>query len=70
MTFFDIKVAVFVIKFANCKKKCAKPKEVIHRMERVEFWKNLAGMGEISCLASAHQQMRIIRIRYNLCIQI
>ena len=41
MTFFDIKVAEFVIKVANCKK-YAKPKEVMCRMGWLEFWKNLA----------------------------
>jgi hypothetical protein len=44
MTFFDIKVAVFVIKIANCKI-YAKPKEVKCRVGWMGFWKNLAGKG-------------------------
>jgi len=41
MIFFDIKVAEFVIKVANCKK-YTKQKKVMCRVGWVEFWKNLA----------------------------
>lgn len=40
MTFFDIKLAIFVIKLASCKK-CAKLTKVAHRALQLEFWKNL-----------------------------
>ncbi len=41
MTFFDVKVADFVIKMSNCKK-CAKPNGGAHRAELKDFWKNMA----------------------------
>lgn len=44
MTFFDIKVAEFVIKVANCKKH-TKQKEAMCRVGWMGFWKNLAGKG-------------------------
>lgn len=42
MTFFDVKVADFVIKMSNCKK-CAKPNGGAPRAELMDFWKNMAG---------------------------
>ena len=44
MTFFDMKVAVFVIIIANCKK-CARQKVAMCLVERAGFWKDLVGMG-------------------------
>ena len=42
MTFFDMKVVLFVIKIANCKKR-AKPNGGAHRAELMDFWKKMAG---------------------------
>ena len=42
MTFFDIKVASFGIKVANCKKRAEKNTRT-HQASELDFWKNLAG---------------------------
>ena len=43
MIFFDIKVAEFVIKMSNCKKR-AKKNTHANRVDKLDFWKKLAGV--------------------------
>ena len=52
MTFFDVKVADFVIKMSNCKK-CAKPNGGAHRAELKDFWKNMAKKAQVETQRAA-----------------
>lgn len=56
MIFFDIKVADFVIKMSNCKKR-AKKNTRAYQVNPLDFGKNLAGW--VQCIgASVSQRMR------------
>lgn len=56
MTYFDMKVAVFVNKIANCRK-CATVRASARQVGWPDFWKILAGLVHLM-EASASSQMQ------------
>jgi len=60
MIYFDSKAAVFVNKSANCRKS-AKPRRSTRRVERLDFWKILAGRVHLM-EASASSQMQCVYV--------